>query len=171
MTTPKENLLPRKIVIVYDSVFGNTEKVAQTLRDAFVDQKRECVLFHVADPLGDTFENVDLILFGSPTRAFKPTPAIVAFVTGKRIPLVGRKVAVFDTRIDVATIKSAFFRFFVGKMGYAAPFMAKKLISQNASLLGEPNGFFVMESEGPLQKGEPERAFNWVKSLLDSYCK
>jgi len=76
--------------------------------------------------------------------------------------LKGIRAVVFDTRIPLETIKSKAFRFIVG---YAAPAMAKVLQTKGAEVVGKPEGFFVLESEGPLAEGELERAAAWVKSI------
>jgi len=96
-----------RTVILYDSVFGNTEKLA----------------VHMADTLGATLRRVadlsdvidfDVMIVGSPTRAFRPTPAITAWL--KKLPagaLAGVRAAAFDTRIDLSETDNALLKKFV----------------------------------------------------------
>jgi hypothetical protein len=50
--------------------------------------------------------------------------------------------------------------------GYAAKPIAEKLVKRGGVLVGEPIGFEVVESEGPLYEGELERAETWARGLL-----
>jgi hypothetical protein len=52
---------------------------------------------------------------------------------------------------------------------FAAPQMAKKLRVRGAELLMPPEGFFVVDREGPLEEGEAERAAKWAASLREKY--
>ncbi len=154
-----------KTLVIFDSVFGNTEKIAQAIGSA-VGAEKDVMVKRVTEASSEDLQGLDLLLVGSPTRGFRPTEAIAAFL--KNIPanaLNGVKAAAFDTRIPTDTIKSPVFRFIVKKGGYAAPVIAKGLEGKGASLIVEPGGFFVKESEGPLVEGELERAAAWVKSL------
>jgi flavodoxin len=88
-----------KALVVYDSVFGNTEKVAQAMGQALGSQA-EVQTLRVGDVKPEHLAGLDALIVGSPTRAFSPTPAIKNWL--KSLPsnsLKGVKVAAFDTRI------------------------------------------------------------------------
>jgi flavodoxin len=152
------------ILIVYDSYFGNTEKIAYKIAETL----GENVPVHRAnDVTPDMLEGLDMLVLGSPTRAFKPSDATNAFL--KKIPkdqLNGVKVAAFDTRMDEEKLDNRVLKFMVGIFGYAAKPMADKLVKNGGVLVGEPAGFIVLDSEGPLQEGELDRAAEWAKRLL-----
>ena len=150
-----------KALVIYDSVFGNTEKVAQAIGKALGTKS---VTVKKVTEVGDSdLKDVDWIITGSPTRAFRPSEGMTAFLKKLAMgSLKGIRAVVFDTRIPLETIKSKAFRFIVG---YAAPAMAKVLQTKGAEVVGKPEGFFVLESEGPLAEGELERAAAWVKSI------
>jgi flavodoxin I len=96
-----------KTLIIYDSFFGNTEQVAQAMGKA-LSSRDQVELCRVSDVKPEQLEGVKLLIVGSPTRGFRPTPAIVDLLKG--IPanaLQGVKVAAFDTRIATSDIKSA----------------------------------------------------------------
>jgi flavodoxin len=112
---------------------------------------------------------VNLLIVGSPTRAFRPTPAISGFL--KRLPnraLEGVRVAAFDTGLAMDDIGSPFLRFFVRVFGYAAKPISKRLKSKGGKLVAPPEGFFVTGTEGPLKQGELERAGDWGKRILSA---
>jgi flavodoxin len=152
-----------KTVVVYDSIFGNTAKIAEAIG---AELGKECALFKVTEATPETFSGADLVVVGSPTRAFRPTPAIKALL-GKigRDALAGVKAASFDTRLSVADVNNGLLTFMVRIFGYAAAPMSKTLGKKGARLLLPAEGFFVKASEGPLKEGELERAVDWGKKL------
>ena len=104
------------------------------------------------------------LIVGSPTRAFRPTKAIDAFLKG--IPangLKGVKVTAFDTRMSLADVQSKMLKRLAKVFGYAAEPISDKLVKKGGSLTAPPEGFFVKDSEGPLKDGELERAAEWVR--------
>lgn len=152
-----------KTLIVYDSVFGNTEQIAQAIGSS-LGSKENVGTFRVSDVKPEQLIGLDLLIVGSPTRAFKPTKAIVDFL--KKIPsdgLKGVKVAAFDTRISTTDINSRLLGMVMKLFGYAAKPIANKLKKKGGDLIVYPEGFFVKGTEGPLKDGELERAANWVK--------
>ncbi|MGV8026976.1 MAG: flavodoxin family protein [Anaerolineaceae bacterium] len=157
-----------KIFVIYDSVFGNTEKIAQAI-GAAVGAKKDAMVKRVTEVSSEDLQGLDLLLVGSPTRGFRPTEGMAAFL--KNLPatvLLGVKAATFDTRIPIDTIRPAIFRSIVKKGGYAAPVIAKVLEAKGAHLIAEPEGFFVKKSEGPLVDGELERAVEWANGIEKS---
>lgn len=155
-----------KVLVIYDSVFGNTEQVARAI-GAALSTPDDVPVLQVASVSPAQLEGLDVLFVGSPTRGFKPTPAISAFLTA--LPansLKGVKSAAFDTRIPLETIKNGFFRWIVKQGGYADKLIAKALAARGASLPIPSGGFIVLASEGPLQEGELERAAAWAKTIL-----
>ena len=154
-----------KALIVYDSVFGNTEKVAQSIGKAIGSQGQVETL-PVSQVTLDQLRGLEILIVGSLTRSFRPTPAISQFL--KALPkncLAGINVAAFDTRIWLNTIDSAAFRFIVNKGGYAANTIATALKKKGGTLLMPPEGFLVTGEQGPLKEGELERAVEWVRQM------
>ena len=151
-----------KALIIYDSFFGNTEKIALAVGKAIGNQK-DVRVSRVADVSLDQLEDLNVLITGSPTRAFSPTPAMKTFL--KSIPqksLCGVKVAAFDTRIAMTEKVPGILRFFANLFGYADKPMLEILKKKGgeASILSE--GFFVVDSEGPLADGELDRAAAWA---------
>lgn len=155
-----------RTLVVYDSVFGNTEKIAEAIGKSLGDQQEVAVL-KVADMKLEQLQGIEYLFVGSPTRAFKPTKALVDFLI--RITpdgLKGINVAAFDTRISATDVNSKVLSGFVKIFGYAAKSIADKLEKKGGKLIIQPEGFFVKDSEGPLKDGELERAADWAKSTI-----
>jgi len=55
------------------------------------------------------------------------------------------------------------------KSGSAAHGIASKLKRAGASLIVEPESFFVAEREGPLEEGELERAATWAEDIYQRF--
>ena len=72
-----------KALIIYDSFFGNTQKIAETIAKS-MDSKGTVPVIKVADVKPDDLLHLDYLLVGSPTRAFQPTQAITKLL--KSIP-------------------------------------------------------------------------------------
>ena len=151
-----------KALVVYDSVFGNTEKVAQKMGEAL-----EAQAVRVGDVKPEHLTGLDALIVGSPTRAFSPTPATKKWLKSLAAnSLKDIKVAAFDTRVDVHEVDSKVLTGFVKVFGYAAKPIGDILIKKGGDLGLPPEGFFVNDSEGPLRDGELERAAEWAKQIL-----
>jgi len=155
-----------KVWIIYDSFFGNTEKIANAVGNA-LEPQHEVRISRVSDVKPVGFQGVDLLILGSPTRGFKPSELTQAFLASLTAgSLKGARVAAFDTRADMATQKSAFFRFIGKFFRYAAQPMGAALVKAGGDQVQPPAGFFIEASEGPLRTGEMERAAAWAKTLV-----
>jgi len=155
-------------MVVYDSVFGNTEQIAQAIGNALGSQE-DVEILRVGNVKPEQLTGLKLLIVGSPTRGFRPTPAISNLL--KSIPkngLKGVKVAAFDTRFTMDEIESSVFilPILVNIFGYAAKPISDRLKRKGGELIIPPEGFFVEGSEGPLKEGELERAANWAKQII-----
>lgn len=154
-----------KILIVYDSLFGNTLNIAVAIGEGFTgsDVKlRPVKEFDLQD-----LEGVKLLMVGSPTHAGGPSQDIKQFF--KRLPanaLQGKKAAAFDTGIP-ADDQQGIVRLFIKVFGYASPQIVKKLQKKGAVVMADET-FFVLDKEGPLKEGELERARKWGQGLAKS---
>jgi flavodoxin len=157
-----------KAMVVYDSIFGNTEQIAQAIGKALGSQE-DVEILRVGNVKPEQLTGLTLLIVGSPTRGFRPTPAISNLL--KSIPkngLKGVKVAAFDTRFTMDEIESSIFilPILVNIFGYAAKPIADRLKKKGGELAIPPEGFFVEGTEGPLKEGELERAADWAKQII-----
>jgi flavodoxin I len=159
-----------RVLIIYDSSFGNTEQIAQAIGHALGSQEDVEVL-RVGDVKPEQLTGLKLLIVGSPTHGFRPTPTINNLL--ERIPmngLGGVQVAAFDTRISMNDIDPPMLRFagrlVIGLFGYAAKPIADKLKVKGGELTIPPEGFFVEGTEGPLKEGELERAADWARQIM-----
>jgi flavodoxin I len=159
-----------KILIVYDSFFGNTEKIALAIKEVLEKDPRvsEAKALRVEEADPKKLEGLSMLIVGSPTRAFRPSPAVTGFI--KQIPareLAGKKVAAFDTGISGEDASPRFLRIFIRLFGYAAKPISARLVKKGASLVIAPEGFLVQDTEGPLKEGELERAAHWARKCIE----
>jgi flavodoxin len=146
-----------KALIVYDSVYGNTEKIARAIAEA-ITSSGEVKVLQAGEANPSELASTDLLIVGSPTHGGRPTPAVQGLLN--KVPkLQGINVAAFDTRIPTKL---------VGVFGYAAGRIAKNLKKKGGTLIASPEGFFVTGGQGPLKEGELERAAGWAKGILES---
>ena len=148
-----------KALIVYDSVYGNTEKIARAIAEA-ITPSGEVKVLGVGEANPSELASIDLLIVGSPTHAGRPTPAVQDLLNKvPKLSLQGINVAAFDTRITTKL---------VGVFGYAAGRIAGNLKKKGGTLIASPVGFFVTGGKGPLKEGELERAAGWAKGFLES---
>lgn len=151
-----------KILVIYDSYFGNTERIALAIKDS-IPENKHVVVKKISDFNSSDLEGVEVIIIGSPTRAFRPTEAITNFL--KNIDLRKYKWIAFDTGVNPEQIKSKVLNVMVKLFGYAAPNMAKTIKKAGGVMLAEPETFYVIGNEGPLVTGEIDRFHQWIESV------
>jgi flavodoxin len=151
-------------MVVYDSVYGNTEKIAQAIGNAI---KGQVSVVRAPDANPSEVASLSLLVVGSPTQAFRSTKGVQKFI--QNIPgnaLRGIKVAAFDTRMNEEAVSRGL-RFMMKMGGHAAKHIADLLEKKGGNLISRPEGFFVKDKEGPLRELELERAAGWAKAISE----
>jgi flavodoxin len=141
-------------LIVYDSQYGNTEKIARAIGDAIPGVR----VIHASETNPSDLESVDLLIVGSPTHGGRPMGAVQTFLV--KVPanaIKGIYVTAFDTRFSSRLTKI---------FGYAAGRIVIPLKRKGGNLLVEPEAFYVEGTKGPLKEGELERAAGWAEEVL-----
>ena len=161
-----------KILVIFDSLYGNTKVVAKTIAKVLAD---EVIAIHDvvekdATELQGLLLEAELVIFGSPTHGGRPKPAMQEFLD--KIPdgfLTGKKAAAFDTRF-LAKEQKLGLRVLMGAIGYAAPKILKCLEAHGAKPIKNNGdavaGFIVQGKKGLFRDGELERAEAWARSLV-----
>ena len=139
-----------KALVLYDSYFGNTKIIAETIAKELGDNT---ALTSVTDFKTEMLNGVNLLIVGSPIRGWKPSERMqVLLSTFKKDQLKGIKATTFDTRVRIFH-------------GDAAKAMAKKLKESGAEIIINSESFDVKGQEGPLFEKEVEKAVNWAISI------
>ncbi len=138
-----------KALVIFDSNFGNTQKIAEAIAEELKTQAVPVLKVSISELVG-----LELIVVGSPINAWRPSERMGKFLANlKEGQLKGIKAAAFDTRVKL----------FIH--GDAAKKIAKALENAGAEIIVEPQAFFVKGREGPLLDGEIEKASQWAKSV------
>ncbi|MEU4216706.1 flavodoxin domain-containing protein [Actinoplanes sp. NPDC026623] len=159
-----------KALVVYESMFGNTEAVARAVADG-LRETFEVNLSDVRDMLPAT--DVDLLVVGSPTHAFglsRPATRADAIRQGAvrdgavdvglreylgcSPVLDGIGAAAFDTRINKSFVP-----------GSAARKARRELRRLGCRMVWPAQSFHVTATAGPLVEGELSRARIWASNL------
>jgi hypothetical protein len=161
-----------RALVVYESMFGNTEEIARAVADGLA-QHLQVQTVPVTDAPVQVPDDVALLVVGGPTHAFGMSRhgtredasrrgAQGAAQTGVREWLdrvsmaAGTRVAAFDTRIDK-----------VGVPGSAARAIARRLRRRGGKPLAPPQTFRVRDIPGPLVPTARGRARIWGTELAD----
>jgi len=142
-----------KALVVFDSTWGNTEKIAQAVATGIGGGT---LALRVGAVEAKRFDAIDLLVLGSPILGGRPSPSMHDYINS--IPeAAGRKLqgATFDTRLMTRFAKI---------FGFAAVRMADQLKAKGCTLKST-EGFFVKGRSGPLADGELTRASEWGRRL------
>jgi len=160
-----------KILIIYDSLFGNTKVIAQAIAEASTAANNQVIITGLNEASLVDLKAVSLLIVGSPTQGGRPTPALQKFL--EQIPakaLNQVNVAALDTRF-LEEDQGFGLRILMKVIRYATPRIADSLKSKGGTLIAPPEGFIVKAKEGPLADGEVERAKTWAQLILKNLGK
>jgi len=145
-----------KTLVVYESMNGNTEKIAKAIGEAIGEDVK---VLSVGAVSSSDLELIDLLIVGSPTYGGRPTPGMLDFLkhTVPKSSLKGISIAAFDTRLTANWVKM---------FGFASEKIANSLKANGGTLVLSPQGFYVKGAKGPLKEGELEHAASWAKEVV-----
>jgi hypothetical protein len=168
---------PLRALLVYESMFGNTEEVARDVAVGLVDAGVLVRLVEVTTARPADEYAFDLLVVGAPTHAFslsRPSTREDAVRKGGRSAAAttglrewlgamsghGRQhgmAAAFDTRVTS-----------MRRLPKAASTRAHHLLGHlGFAMLSRPTGFLVTDLKGDLVTGEGERAESWGRMIAD----
>lgn len=131
-----------KVVIVYDTVYGNTARAAEAIGDGMKEAGLEVELRHVKDIKPEYVTAFNLIVIGSPTHAGDMSEDMRGFMKGlKGLTLEGKKGTAFDTR-------------YVGEEIGAAVAIESSMRELGIDVVVPGSPFMVKGGEGPMAEGE-----------------
>ncbi len=138
-------------LVVYDSFFGNTKLVAETIGEELGNDTQ---VVHVSDFKKDMLKGVELLIVGSPILGWRPSEKTAAFLMSfGKDELKDINAGTFDTRVKL------FFH------GDATGKMSEMLKKCGATIVLKPAYFYVKGTEGPLFDDELENAKKWIQRL------
>lgn len=167
-----------RTVIVFESMFGNTEHFAHEIRDAISGLGEETTTIDVRHVHPEDVTGCDLLVVGAPTHGFSLSrqstrnDAVCQGADATRAAFGVREwlttlektfpprsdrpaVAVFDTRAwKVRHLP-----------GSAARRTARTLSARGFELVDRPTSFYVTDLKGPPLAGEVERANAWATGV------
>jgi hypothetical protein len=166
---------PIRALVVFESMFGNTEKVAGAVAHGLQLEGIETGLVSVDSAPLRLDPEIDLLVVGGPTHAFSLSrastrqDAVRQGAPGERAttglrewlglvllePGHAPQLAAFDTRAEKV-------RWLPAAAGPAAVRLARR---RGVHATTKPVGFVVEDISGPLAEGELERAVAWGRQL------
>jgi hypothetical protein len=160
-----------RALVVYESMFGNTEAVARAVAAGLGEHLE--VEVHEVSRAPTTIPEVDLVVVGGPTHAFsmsRPATRAHAVEQGATVddPSLGMRewltalrasphagpVATFDTRVARAR-----------RLPGSAAKQAEKVVRTSGCTSAGRQSFWVEDTPGPLLPGELDRAAAWGHDL------
>jgi len=146
-----------KGVVVYDTSYGNTKKVAETITETLKESGIEVDLSDVKDVKKLNAKDYNFLVLGSPTKFGTMSFAIRGFFGKvKSEEWMNKPFAAFDTENPENVEK---------KQGSAAEKIAEKLMEKKMNQLAPVLKALVHEMKGPLLEGEVERTKEYAKGL------
>jgi menaquinone-dependent protoporphyrinogen IX oxidase len=151
-----------KGIVVYDTSYGNTKKIAETIAETLKESGIEVDLFDVKDVKKLSAKDYDFLVLGSPTRFGTMSFAIKGFLGKvKSEEWMNKPFAAFDTEnpenIERARIEN--------KEWSAAEKIAAKLKDKKMNQLLPVMKAVVFGQKGPLKEGEIDRTKDYAREL------
>ena len=144
-------------IVVYDTSYGNTKKIAETIAETLKESGTEVDLFDVKDVKKLSAKDYSFLVLGSPTRFGTMSFAIRGFLGRvKNEEWVNKPFAAFDTENPENTEKKEY---------SAAEKIAEKLREKKMNQLLPVLKALVLGQKGPLVEGEIERTKEYARGL------
>jgi menaquinone-dependent protoporphyrinogen IX oxidase len=151
-----------KGIVVYDTSYGNTEKIAEIIADTLKESGIEVDVFDVKDVKKLSAKDYDFLVLGSPTRFGTMSFAIRGFLGKvKSEEWMDKPFAAFDTENPENVERSRIEK----KEWSAAEKIAAKLVEKKMKQLLPVLIALVIGQKGPLVEGEVERTKEYTKGL------
>jgi hypothetical protein len=164
-----------RALVVYESMFGNTQTIANAIADGLSSHMSVETVEVGAAP--DVVDGIDLVVVGGPTHQFGMSRAssreqaardapheLVSHGIGLREWLAdvgGASESIAAVAFDTTLAKPRIIKVF-GRAGRSA---TKRLHQLGFHVLRSPESFWVSGTTGPLAVGEVERARQWGEDV------
>ncbi|KAA0233564.1 MAG: hypothetical protein JJLCMIEE_02460 [Acidimicrobiales bacterium] len=177
-----------RVLVVYESVYGNTHTIADAVAEGFRSPGTEIEVLAVDDASRELVQAADMVVVGGPTHAHgmswattrqtavgdekkkaeeadpdQPAHELDESATGEGLRHWFHDIGKVE-RTGAAAFDTRFDRS-PALTGSAARGIARRLRHHGFDLLDEPTSFFVEDTEGPLADHEVLRAREWGEAL------
>jgi flavodoxin len=145
----------KRAIVIYDTKFGNTEKIARTLASGIEKQgaKVDCIKADEVDI--NKLVEYDFLAIGGPTHAFGVSKPMKAFLEKLRsVDLKGKKAFAFDTKYK---------SWLAGSAGKG---IEKTLKGLGMSIAKPHSSAAIKAARGPLEEGM-EETFEKIGSEME----
>jgi menaquinone-dependent protoporphyrinogen IX oxidase len=151
-----------KGIVVYDTTYGNTKKIAETIAETLKESGLEVDLFYVKNVKKLSAKDYDFLVLGSPTKFGTMSFTLKRFLGKvKGEEWVNKPFAAFDTEnpenIERAQAEN--------KEWSAAEKISEKLRDKKMNQLLPVLKAVVFGQKGPLKEGEIDRTKDYVREL------
>jgi len=149
--------LKMKGIVVFDTSYGNTKTIAETISETLKESGIEVDAFYVKNVKKLSAKDYDFLVLGSPTRFGTMSFAVKGFIGKvKSEEWMNKPFAAFDTENPENMEK---------KEWSAAEKIAEGLRDKKMNQLLPVLKAAVLGQKGPLQEGEIERAKEYARKL------
>lgn len=147
-----------RALVVYDSRFGNTERIARAVGRGLEPYGAVRVVSVAGQ--GPAGIDADLLVVGAPTQVRGMARRELQRLLDRLAPaaLDGKMAAAFDTRVSGRRLVT----------GSAATALARRLEVKGARLAAAAESFLVTPRGGALLEGEEARAEAWGRGLAEA---
>ena len=147
-----------KGIVIYDTSYGNTKIIAETIAETLKASGLEVDLSHVKDVKELHAKDYDFIVLGSPTRIGNMSFTLSRFISGKikEEEWKDKPFVSFDTEMETSIEQSA---------PNAAEKIADKLSGKGLKQILPVLKTAVLALKGPLKEGEIENTEKYAKEL------
>ena len=155
-----------KGIVIYDTTYGNTKKIGETIAETLKQSGIEVDLFYVKDV--KKLKDYDFLVLGSPTK-FGTMSFTIKFFLGKikSEDWMNKPFAAFDTEnpenVEQARLQN--------KEWSAAEKIAEKLREKKMTEVAPVLKALVVGQKGPIVEGEIERTKEYANKLAGELKK
>lgn len=137
----------RKAIVVFDTKFGNTERVAKSIAKGIENRGISSSCLAIGSVRPETLKECDLLVIGAPTQQFTASKPMKEFISRLEAEegLDGKMFFAFDTKLPS--------RF----SGSAAKYIESRLLRMGLHEIAERSSAVGRGSEFRLDEGELER--------------
>ena len=154
--------LKMKGIVVYDTSYGNTKKIAETIAETLKEAEIVVDLFDIKNVKKLSGKEYDFLVLGSPTK-FGTMSLAIRFFLGKvkSEEWMNKPFAAFDTENPENVERSRI----ENKEWSAAEKISEKLREKKMKQLMPVLKALVLNQKGPLVEGEINRTKEYAKDL------